>query len=78
MKVSTIFQLEEVIGSLSSSGLVKGVRHLFSWEKEEDWITREDVGKGLDILAKHNITFDLQARFFDIYEFSFIYQIIFK
>ncbi|XP_045202216.2 uncharacterized protein y4mH-like isoform X2 [Mercenaria mercenaria] len=54
-------KLEEVIAKLKPSGLLKGVRHLFSWEKEEDWFTREDVGVGLDILGKHNIPFDLQA-----------------
>lgn len=54
-------KLEEVIASLTPSGLLKGVRHLFSWEEEEDWITRQDVGVGLDTLGRHNIPFDLQA-----------------
>lgn len=54
-------KLEEVISKLQPSGLLKGVRHLFSWEEREDWFTRDDVGVGLDILGKHNIPYDLQA-----------------
>jgi hypothetical protein len=52
-----------VISKLQPSGLLKGVRHLFSWEEREDWFTRDDVGVGLDILGKHNIPYDLQARY---------------
>ena len=37
-----------------------GVRHLISFE-EEDYLTREDVHQGLQILSDHGLTFDLQS-----------------
>lgn len=54
-------KLEEVIQTLKPKGLLKGVRHILDMEKE-DWITRDDVSKGLDTLGKHDISYDLLVR----------------
>ena len=56
-----IQQLEEMIETLKPYGLVKGVRHILDFEKE-DWITREDVNRGLSVLERHGLTYDLLVR----------------
>lgn len=38
-----------------------GVRHLIHDEPDEDWLLREDVGAGLDVLAAAGLTFDVVA-----------------
>ncbi|TWD75199.1 L-fuconolactonase [Kribbella amoyensis] len=38
-----------------------GVRHLIHDEPDEDWLLREDVGAGLEVLALSNLTFDVVA-----------------
>ena len=39
----------------------KGVRHILEVEKD-DWITRDDVRKGLDVIEKYRLTYDLLVR----------------
>ena len=56
-----VWQLEEVIETLKPKGLLKGVRHILDMEKD-DWITRDDVSRGLDTLGKHGISYDLLVR----------------
>lgn len=57
----TSSKLEDDIERLKPSGMLKGVRHILDFEKE-DWITRDDVSRGLDILANHDISYDLLVR----------------
>ncbi|GAA1550582.1 amidohydrolase family protein [Kribbella sancticallisti] len=38
-----------------------GVRHLIHDEPDEDWLLREDVGVGLEVLAVSGLTFDVVA-----------------
>ncbi|XP_053381304.1 uncharacterized protein y4mH-like [Mercenaria mercenaria] len=54
-------KLEEVIQTLKPKGLLKGVRHILDMEKD-DWIARDDVSQGLDILGKHDISYDVLVR----------------
>ena len=65
-------QLEEMINCLKPCGLIKGVRHILDVESD-DWITRDDVNKGLSVLEKHGLTYDLLVRYafslyFNVYE----------
>ncbi|XP_052794362.1 uncharacterized protein y4mH-like [Mya arenaria] len=53
--------LDSVITSLKAKGCLKGARHLLNFEAD-DWLTRDDVNRGLDTLAKHDLTFDLAIR----------------
>ena len=39
-----------------------GVRHLLHEEPDPAWIAREDVGRGLAILAAHDLAYDLVGR----------------
>lgn len=48
------------IFTTSSSPKFVGVRHLIDFEAE-DFLTREDVHAGLQVLSDHNLTFDLQS-----------------
>ena len=51
-----------MINILKPSGLIKGVRHILDFEKE-DWITRDDVNQGLSVLEKHGMSYDLLVRY---------------
>ncbi|KAH3842312.1 uncharacterized protein y4mH-like isoform X1 [Dreissena polymorpha] len=53
--------LAETINRLKPTGFLKGARHILDMEAD-DWITRDDVSRGLEILANHNLTFDLLVR----------------
>ncbi|WAQ98381.1 Y4MH-like protein, partial [Mya arenaria] len=53
--------LDSVITSLKANGCLKGARHLIDFEAD-DWLTRDDVSRGLVTLAKHDLTFDLAVR----------------
>lgn len=57
-----MLQLEAVISTLKPTGMLKGVRHILDLEKE-DWITRDDVSRGLETLGKNGISYDLLVRF---------------
>ncbi|KAL3871781.1 hypothetical protein ACJMK2_039758 [Sinanodonta woodiana] len=45
----------------SLSPLVKGVRHILD-EEADDWICRDDVGRGLAVLQEKGLTYDLLVR----------------
>ena len=51
-----------MINCLKPCGLIKGVRHILDVESD-DWITRDDVNKGLSVLEKHGLTYDLLVRY---------------
>ncbi|XP_013393929.1 uncharacterized protein LOC106161506 isoform X1 [Lingula anatina] len=53
--------LEKTLDELSMDPKFVGTRHILDFEKE-DWLTREDVKKGLGILEKKGLTFDLLLR----------------
>ena len=38
-----------------------GVRKILDLS-EEGWIERDDVGRGMEVLARHNLTYDLLVR----------------
>lgn len=44
---------------------LRGIRHLIHREADRDWILREDVRPGLELLARHGLTFDVVAVFPD-------------
>lgn len=46
-----------------SGGLLKGVRHILDFEPDPSgWLTSEQVGKGLSVLQRKDLTFDLLLR----------------
>jgi L-fuconolactonase len=42
---------------------LRGIRHLIHHEPDPAWLTREDVGQGLGVLAQRGLTFDVVAVF---------------
>lgn len=42
-----------------------GIRHLIHGEADPDWILRDEVQPGLELLARHGLTFDVVAVFPD-------------
>lgn len=54
-------KLEENIIRLKKNEFFKGVRFILDFV-EDDWLVRDDVNRGLDLLEKHNLTFDLLVR----------------
>lgn len=54
-------KLEDDISILKGTGMLKGVRHILDFE-EENWISRDDVGRGLETLGRHGVSFDLLVR----------------
>lgn len=49
------------LGSTASVPIV-GVRHLAHIDPDPEWLLREDVGRGLDALARAGLCFDLVVR----------------
>ena len=45
------------------SGRLSGIRHLVHWEPDPDWILRPDVARGLDVVSRRGLPFDLVALF---------------
>ena len=43
--------------------LLKGIRHLVHNESDRDWLLRDDVQAGLDVLGRRGLTFDVVAVF---------------
>ncbi|XP_048777701.1 uncharacterized protein y4mH-like [Ostrea edulis] len=54
-------KLPEVLNDMQSHALFKGCRHILDMEKP-DWITREDVHRGLKVLEDLQIPYDLLLR----------------
>jgi L-fuconolactonase len=42
---------------------LRGIRHLVHHEPDPDWLLREDVAEGLEVLARRGFTFDVVAVF---------------
>ncbi len=55
-------RLEEQIERYAGNPKFVGVRHLVHDEADEKWILRDDVVRGLKLLARHDLTFDLLLR----------------
>lgn len=45
-----------------SNGKLIGIRHLIQLEKNEDWLIRPDVLRGLESLQENNLQFDLSCN----------------
>lgn len=54
-------QLDTIIKPLKQTGFLKGVRHILDLEAD-DWITQDDVSRGLDVLASNDLSYDLLVR----------------
>jgi L-fuconolactonase len=54
--------LEEQIMELKSNDKFVGVRHLTQFEKDPAWLLRKDVIEGLNVLAKHNLKYDILVK----------------
>ena len=52
---------EELRKQLRSSPLLLGVRHIIDFE-EEDWLAREEVHKGLQVVMEEGKVFDCLVR----------------
>ena len=46
-------------------GVLRGIRHLIHQEPDPDWLVRDDVQPGLDLLARRGLAFDVVAVFPD-------------
>jgi L-fuconolactonase len=44
---------------------LRGIRHLIHHEPDRDWLLRDDVHAGLEVLARRGLTFDVVAVFPD-------------
>jgi L-fuconolactonase len=55
-------RLEEQIERYAGNPKFVGARHLVHDEADEKWILRDDVIRGLKLLARHDLTFDLLLR----------------
>jgi L-fuconolactonase len=53
---------EEQLAELRSHPRFVGVRHITHDEPDDDWIVREDVLRGLRVLERHGVPFDLLFR----------------
>lgn len=62
------FQLETTLNSLKSNPLIVGIRHILDFE-EETWLSRDDVIRGLKVVEKFGLTFDLLLRYTCIFLF---------
>ena len=57
--------LEEKIGQLRDApggAALVGIRHLVQDEPDPNWLLRPDVGRGLEIIARADLTYDLLVR----------------
>jgi L-fuconolactonase len=55
-------RLEEQIERYSDNSKFVGARHIVHDEPDERWLLRDDVVRGLQTLAKHDLTYDLLLR----------------
>jgi L-fuconolactonase len=55
-------RLEEQIERYAGNPKFVGVRHIVHDEPDEQWLLREDVVRGLRMLAKQDLTYDLLLR----------------
>ena len=55
-------RLEEQIERCADNPKFVGVRHIVHDEPEERWLLRDDVVRGLQMLVKHNLPYDLLLR----------------
>jgi L-fuconolactonase len=53
---------EDQLAELRSHPRFVGVRHITHDEPDDDWIVREDVLRGLGVLERHGVPFDLLFR----------------
>ena len=56
-----MLKIIEVLDRLGKNQLFVGVRHILDVE-DEDWVTREDVHRGLAALETRGLTYDLLVR----------------
>ncbi len=52
----------QVLDELVKHPKLKGIRHLVHDEKDDSWLMRADVRRGLAEVAKRNLTYDLLVR----------------
>src|SRR5689334_18311824 len=52
-------QVEEQIATFITHPKFKGVRHLVESEPADDWLAQATVLRGLNVLAAHNVAYDL-------------------
>lgn len=53
---------EDQLVELGSHGRFVGVRHITHDEPDDDWVVRPDVVRGLRVLERHDVPFDLLFR----------------
>ena len=53
---------EDQLAELRSHRAFVGVRHITHDEPDDDWVVREDVLRGLRVLERHGVPFDLLFR----------------
>ena len=53
---------EDQLAELRSHPLFVGVRHITHDEPDDDWVVRDDVLRGLRVLERHGVPFDLLFR----------------
>jgi L-fuconolactonase len=53
---------EDQLAELRSHPLLVGVRHITHDEPDDDWVVRDDVLRGLRVLERHRVPFDLLFR----------------
>ena len=53
---------EELRKQIRSIPLLLGVRHILDFEEEEDWLTKEEVQKGLQVVMEEGKVFDCLVR----------------
>ena len=52
-------RMEEELEVLTAYPIFKGVRHLVESEPAEDWLTQPSVLRGLRVLERHHVSYDL-------------------
>jgi L-fuconolactonase len=57
------FAARSKLEQYTQNSLFKGVRHLIHDERDNDWVVRESVIEGLQVLAEFGMTFDVVAVF---------------
>lgn len=58
----TAADVDETLAEFAAHPKFVGIRHITHDEPDDDWIVRDDVLRGLKLLKKHNLTFDLLFR----------------
>ena len=52
-------RMEEELEVLTAYPVFKGIRHLVESERAEDWLTQPSVLRGLRVLERHQVSYDL-------------------